>query len=248
MKITLIDFTGKGTMAPETYAADILIFTKRTRLEMKPEALREINEWSMARRLKELDYIANTNPGSWEFVHYTFLIQGVTRAFTHQLVRTRTAAYAQQTMRVLNVEGWEYLTGPTIAYRPELQRAYDTYMTDIAHGYNDLIEEGAKVEDARGVLPTNILTNIAVTMSLRTLVDLVRKRSSPRTQGEYREVLEVMKVAAVEAHPWLSLFTERTFDKAAKELDEEINSITGLTRHEQIARMLKLVDQMRGLS
>jgi len=34
-----------------------------------------------------------------EFVHFHFLISGVTRSFTHQLVRQRTATYAQESMR-----------------------------------------------------------------------------------------------------------------------------------------------------
>src|SRR5690606_26978085 len=34
-----------------------------------------------------------------EFITLHFLVEGVTRAFTHQMVRQRTAAYAQESMR-----------------------------------------------------------------------------------------------------------------------------------------------------
>ena len=36
MKVTLIDYTGAGTPDPARHAANVLVFTKRTRLEMDP--------------------------------------------------------------------------------------------------------------------------------------------------------------------------------------------------------------------
>jgi thymidylate synthase ThyX len=50
-----------------------------------------------------LDYISKTIRSSWEFVDYTFQITGVTRAFTHQFVRTRTGSYAQQSQRSVDM-------------------------------------------------------------------------------------------------------------------------------------------------
>ncbi len=245
MKVTLIDCTGFTAPDPAAYAAAILIFTKSTRLQMSPGLLEEIQAWSQDRKLKELNYMANTIPSSWEFCDYTFMIEGVTRAFTHQLVRTRTASFAQQTMRVLNVEGWNYATGPTIAERPILKSQYDAEMVAIADIYEELIASGAAIEDARGILPTNILTNIVMKLNMRNFVDLVRKRSSPRVQGEYRAVLEAMKREVMDIHPWTSLFVDRTFERAAKDLDAEI---AAMEDREQATRMLKLVDQLRAQS
>jgi thymidylate synthase ThyX len=53
------------------------------------------------------------------------------------------------------------------------------------------------IEDARGVLPTNIHTNIVAKFDLRTLADTMRKRASTRTQGEYRDVMDGMKDAVL---------------------------------------------------
>lgn len=245
MKVSLIDYTGANHKRPDRYAAAQIIFAKSTRLEMLPNLFDEIMNWSDERMSNELEYIANTIPSSWEFVHYTFLITGVTRAFTHQFVRTRTASFAQQTMRVLNVSdgpGWDYYTGPTI--NDEMTKnLYDGAMLQIDNTYKALIELGAKVEDARGVLPTNIKTNILVSMNMRTLVEMIRKRSSPRTQGEYREVLEGIKEVTFSVHPWLAMFVERTFDKAAQELDSEIAALD--LPNEKRMHIMKLVDQMR---
>lgn len=245
MKVSLIDCTGWNSPDPADRAANLLIFTKNTRLTMSPGTMKEIEGWTNERKMAELEYMANTIPSSWEFVDYTFLIEGVTRAFTHQLVRTRTASFAQQTMRVLDVSegpGWEFLTGPTI--REELERVmpYVKAMDGIAAAYKEQIALGSSVEDARGLLPTNILTNIVMKCNMRTLVEMVRKRSSPRTQGEYRDVLDALKGQALAVHPWLALFIARDEDAAFRDLDKEI---AGLSDIVQRTRMLKLVDQLR---
>ncbi len=247
MKTTLIDYTGYGTPNPANHAASVLLFTKSTRLTMSPGLLEGIKAIPKMEKEVELGYMANTIPSSWEFVHYTFMIEGVTRGFTHQFVRSRTCSFAQQTMRVLNVEGWEYGTGPTISTTPSFKKTYSKAMNNIAEAYIELLTQGAAIEDARGILPTNILTNICMSCNLRTFVELVHKRSSPRVQGEYREVLEAMKEAVIAVHPWVSLFVERTFDKAAKDLDEEIDT---LFINEKIdsgikIKLMKLVDQLR---
>lgn len=246
MNVNLIEYTGKGQPDPSRYAATMLLFTKNTRLNMTPDAFDSTYNWTEEKRMAELKYMANTIPSSWEFVDYTFLVQGVTRAFTHQLVRTRTASYAQQTMRVLNVSqgtGWDYLTGPSILVDHERHAIYDKAMTNIDHAYKSLIAHGAAVEDARGVLPTNIKTNIVVKMNMRTLVEMVRKRRGSRTQGEYREFLEAMGTAVRSVHPWIDLFIERDFDKAADDLEEEIKHL-GLG-YDKTMELIKLLDQMR---
>lgn len=242
MKVTLIDYTGKNAESASAYAASVLLFTKSTRLNMSPGLFEEILNWSPEKKMEELAYMANTIPSSWEFVDYTFVIEGASRAFTHQLVRTRNASYAQQTMRILNVEGWDYLTGPTISGDRLLSEFYHAGMSQIANSYDKLIAGGAAIEDARGILPTNILTNIVMKLNMRNFVDMAKKRSSPRVQDEYRSVIEMMKQVAIDVHPFLTLFLERTQDKASQELYEELASIEDDTKR---LRMIKLVDQIR---
>jgi thymidylate synthase (FAD) len=226
MKVTLLDFTGKGQDDPARYAAALLAYTKATRLQMTAGLFEEFQKKSYAQLLDELAYMANTIPSSWEMVDYTFQIEGVSRAFTHQFVRTRTASYAQQTMRVLNVsegKGWEYLMGPSFQNNwPAIDEYTDT-MELIGDRYKSMIAKGVKVEDARGILPTNILTNITVKMNMRTFVEMARKRASIRTQGEYRDVLDAMRQAVLDVHPWIDLFFNRTADKAIAELERMIN-------------------------
>lgn len=262
MKVSLIDYTGCGHPDPN-HAVNILLFTKSTRLEMSPDLLEEIARWPWnTKKLPELNYMANTIPSSWEFVDYTFMIEGVTRAFTHQFVRTRTASYAQQTMRVLDVSeghGWDYLTGPSLQPpksgeeftddHAQALSAWQSTMNAISQCYKFMIQRGVKIEDARGILPTNILTNIAVKMNMRTFVELSRKRASPRTQGEYRDVLEAMKEQVRAVHPWIGIFIDRDFDVAAKELCDELRELEAYdVPEDKRTALIKLVDQMRAQS
>lgn len=243
MKVTLIDYTGIGN-PDKDHAINVLIFTKSTRLTMAPGLMSEIASWPASKKLEELQYMANTIPSSWEFIDYTFLVEGVTRAFTHQFVRSRQWSFAQQTMRVLDVStgpGWQYGTGPSIEEIELLKSMYDAEMEDIAHSYKELIENGAAIEDARGILPTNILTNIVGKCNMRTFVETVRKRTSPRTQGEYRDVLEAMKQAVRAVHPWIDIFINRDVDKAIADIQDAIGGLGADKR----THITKLLDQLR---
>ena len=188
------------------FAAHKLIFTKQTRLKMNPELFDDIRNWPKQRILDELEYMSNTIASSWEFIDYTFLINDCTRAFTHQLVRSRNNSYAQQTMRILDVSGFEYKVGPSIESDVELLEMYCCHMENTDNTYKELIKKGAAIEDARGVLPTNIHTNIVVKINLRSAADVISKRSSIRTQDEYREFVELMRKYILDVHPWAGVF------------------------------------------
>lgn len=243
MKVTLVDHTGFGAADPARHAANVLVFTKSTRLKMSPGLFSEIAAKPWSDIETELQYMANTIPSSWEYINYSFLVTGVSRAYTHQAVRTRTASFAQQTMRVLDVDGWDYATGPTIDKNDDLGVIYDDGMAAIDRIYRELIAGGAKIEDARGILPTNILTNIVIGMNLRTFSETQRKRASTRTQGEYRDVMDAMRAEVIRVHPWAEMFLSRTFDTSAAELEQQL--IAALPEGQARTHMIKLIDQMR---
>ena len=198
MKVTLISTT------PE--AKELLIFTKSTRLTMSPGLMDEIRAWPEEKKLAELEYMANTIPSSWEFVDYVFMIEGVSRAFTHQFVRSRQGSYAQQTMRVLNMGEYDYVYTDRVAADVQARGIVDIVNENIRLGYNRLIELGLPAEDARGVLPTNIATNIVAKFNLRAFVDLAKSRTGGRTQGEYQKVMNAMVDAVLAVHPWAEKF------------------------------------------
>jgi flavin-dependent thymidylate synthase len=240
MKVSLIDCTGSGQGDPGRYAANLLLFTKSTRLGLNPETFLDIVNLSNEEIIVRLKEMANTNPGSWEFVHFTFLIQGVTRGFTHQLVRTRTASYAQQTMRVLKMDKWTYGTGPSIKGNVDNEVVYDYAMRTIDHCYKELLERGVAIEDARGVLPTNIHTNICMSINMRNFITLTRKRASLRVQKEYRDVMDAMVIQIEDIYPWFYIFYKNDEMKAYRDLQDMINDNKNLTPEEKIEIYKKL--------
>jgi flavin-dependent thymidylate synthase len=239
MKVNLIDYTNA--------AADKLIYTKATRLTLGEETRSKLAAMTEEEKSKELAYMATTIPSSWEFVTYTFEILDVSRAFTHQFVRTRTGSYAQQTMRMLNMEKFNYVVGPTIEADEKRKEVYDYCMDVIQATYDRLIDLGAEVEDARGVLPTNICTNIIAQFSLRGLADMAKARTGGRTQNEYRRVVNAMITEVIAVHPWAEQFLFPDTMKHVRDLEnmiEDLASSGKITKEERV-KALKTFDMVK---
>lgn len=237
MKVTLINYTPN--------ARDLLIFTKSTRLEMTPGLMDTITHvMSDAEKDAELDYMANTIPSSWEFVDYVFLVEGVSRAYTHQQVRTRAGSYAQQTMRVLNMGHYEYVYTERNEENKEARDLIGGVNLLIQNAYRELIKLGQPPEDARGILPTNISTNIVCKFNLRTMSELARSRTGGRTQGEYQKVVNAMIDEVIKVHPW----AEKFFFKKGRDYFAEIEAFAQREFGDDLLKkgeLLKIVDHMR---
>lgn len=235
MKVTLINYTQD--------AVNLLLFTKATRLNMTPGLMAEIAAMSEAEKLKELDYMAGTIPSSWEFVDYVFLIEGVSRAYTHQQVRTRVASYAQQTMRVTNMAEFDYVFADKIAADPQAKDIVQGCLSVIKATYKTLLYLGHAAEDARGVLPTNIATNIVCKFNLRTMAELARSRTGGRTQGEYQKVINAMIDEVLKVHPWAQKFF---FPKGRDYFAEiEAFALRKFPDLKERGELLKIVDHLR---
>lgn len=236
MKVTLINHTQD--------AENLLLFTKATRLTMSPGLLDEIRAKSHDEKLRELEYMANTIPSSWEFVDYVFLVEGVSRAYTHQQVRTRAASYAQQTMRVLDMGEFDYVYTERNLADPLARAMIEKVLKSIKVGYQALIEMGQPAEDARGILPTNIATNIVCKFNLRTFVDLAKSRTGGRTQSEYQRVVNAMVDEVLRVHPW----AEKFLFQAGRDYFAEIEAFAEREYGGNLLKkgeLLKIVDKMR---
>ena len=236
MKVSLISFTQQ--------AENVLLFTKNTRLTMSPDLMGEIAAWPAEKKLAELEYMANTIPSSWEFVDYVFLVEGVSRAYTHQQVRTRAGSYAQQTMRVLDMGEFEYVFTERNESDPRAKQLIEIHNQVTKSTYNALVGMGQPPEDARGVLPTNIATNIVCKFNLRTMAELARSRTGGRTQGEYQRVVNAMIDAVLAVHPW----AEKFFFKQGRDRYAEIEAFAAKEFPNDLLKkgeLLKIVDKMR---
>jgi flavin-dependent thymidylate synthase len=204
MQVKLINYTQN--------ALETLLYTKNTRLQAVA-SIEEVIAWSDEKKLKELDYMLKTIQSSWEFVDYTFEITGVSRAFTHQLVRTRDGSYAQQSQRTVDMsDSFEFVYPDNIPEHDEhhgRQSPYSVFkdiVEETKENYKELLELGVPPQDARSILPTNTATNIIAKFDLRTLSHMAKTRLCTRTQGEYQKIFKAMKAEVVKVHPWAEKF------------------------------------------
>lgn len=135
-----------------------------------------------------------------EFVKMHFFIEGVTRAFTHQMVRQRTAVYAQESLRfaVKTNLAEEVQMPPSLRGMPEddpKRVLWDEAMVAIGKVYNSLVDTGVPAEDARGLLPHAVTTRLNYATDLRALLQHAGNRLCTQAQFEWRYVfLEIMRV------------------------------------------------------
>lgn len=127
-----------------------------------------------------------------EFVKLHFFIEGVTRSFTHQMVRQRTAVYAQESLRFAvkdDILG-ETAVPPSLLNptRGSELRVWTTAIETIQKVYHMLVNAGIPAEDARGLLPHAITTRLNYATDLRALLDHAGNRLCTQAQFEWRAV------------------------------------------------------------
>ena len=141
-----------------------------------------------------------------EFCDFTFHIEGVSRALTHQLVRHRLASYAQRSQRYCGENDFGYVTPLTVSKNTAAKFIYEDCMNQLAHTYKKLQDLGIPNEDARYVLPNACETAIEVKMNFRTLIHFMNERLCTRAQWEIRLMAREMKRCIEEIYPELAKY------------------------------------------
>jgi thymidylate synthase (FAD) len=137
-----------------------------------------------------------------EHASFTFGIEGISRACSHQLVRHRLASYSQQSQRYVTFKGDEFpLVAPeSVSSSPRRLEIFNEAIKAAARAYRELVDDGVPAEDARFVLPNAAETKIIVTMNARELLHFFELRCCERAQWEIRamavEMLRIVKPAA----------------------------------------------------
>ena len=117
-----------------------------------------------------------------------------TRSTTHQHVRHRRASYSQESQRYINYNKKEgnmhvpenmkdiyvQIEGklPKMSIKEILELDMDIY--------KNLISQGVKPEDARGILPNNILSDIVMTRNIYEFNHIIEMRGNIHAQREIR--------------------------------------------------------------
>ena len=124
-----------------------------------------------------------------EHASYTFAVDGVSRALTHQLVRHRLASFNQQSQRYVKFEdGLATVKPATVADDADAERIFDEAVQAAYDAYCKLLEAGVPAEDARYLLPNAAETKIVITMNVRELLHFFELRCCNRAQWEIRDL------------------------------------------------------------
>ncbi|MHB1136843.1 MAG: FAD-dependent thymidylate synthase [Coriobacteriia bacterium] len=148
--------------------------------------------------------ITSGHTSALEHATYTFAIDGVSRALTHQLVRHRLASYNQQSQRyVTYADEPVFVTPPSVAADPDVAARFAEATRAAFDAYRVLIDAGVPAEDARYLLPNAMETKIVVTMNIRELLHFFELRCCKRAQWEIRELALAMLALAEPTAPYI---------------------------------------------
>lgn len=185
MKVTLLAYTPNP--------ADIAEIGAKTCYSALPPS--EIEPTESKKALKRA---VDSGHGSvLEHAVFTFAIDGISRACSHQLVRHRMASFSQQSQR--------YVPADNIKKSFVMPESIEKYKCDADFGYSlyiyfeemnrlikEMREKGIPEEDVRYFYPNGMMTNIVVTMNARELLHFFSLRCCTRAQWEIRELANSM--------------------------------------------------------
>lgn len=173
------------------------------RLCYAPVGAKELLETMPEERMRSVltTILESGHYSTLEHASYTFAVDGVSRALTHQLVRHRIASFNQQSQRYVKFTKDVPVVKPeTIASDPEKSKIFDEAIENAVKSYQALLEAGVPAEDARYLLPNAAETKIVITMNIRSLLHFFELRCCNRAQWEIRELahkmLELVKPTA----------------------------------------------------
>lgn len=142
---------------------------------------------------------------------FTFDLEGVSRAASHQIVRHRIASFSQQSQRYVKItRSYGYLKPPGIAEDLKVPveirgQRLDLNFSDVMdltrQAEEGLVAKGVKAEDSRYLRPNAATTNIVMSMSPRQLIHFFNLRCAPDAQWEIRDLAWSMYSAVSLATP-----------------------------------------------
>lgn len=121
----------------------------------------------------------------------TFLLEGISRACTHQLVRHRLASFSQESQRYVDLRkgGWSAVVPPAVAENEMALEKLNDAWEYLQQVYADLRKLGIRKEDARFLLPNAAETRIVTTMNFAAWSHFLWLRAVDRAaQWEIRAV------------------------------------------------------------
>lgn len=145
--------------------------------------------------------IENGHLSVLEHAYATFRISGVSRAFTHQLVRHRLCSFTQQSQRYVDESNFNFIEPDSIRNNSDVHSIFTKFMEEAKKVYSQLQKLGIKNEDARFILPNAVESQIVVTANFREWRHIIKFRGNPEAQWEIRRVaIEILKILKKHVH------------------------------------------------
>ena len=152
--------------------------------------------------------IKSGHTSTMEHTHFTFTVEGVSRALLAQLTRHRQLSFSVQSQRYNKFSsdsrsgGFDYVIPHTMD-DADKKYAFKQMMIQAQGNYNLLIKMGVPQEDARAVLPNSATCNLVTSGNLRAWLEFYKKRKKGEgAQAEIAEFAEHIKNAIIEVEPW----------------------------------------------
>ena len=141
-------------------------------------------------------------------VDYCFTISGVSRAFSHQLVRHTAGHSFEQRSQHYREEGqFNYIVPETINGAPALiEQYYEEAMNELQHRYDNLVLLGIPKEDARFVLPNACETQLIWTANLEAILNFIKTRACSVNTDEIKKVALLVRKIVLQDIPEMKMF------------------------------------------
>ena len=190
------------------------------------EIQKNLTEDGIEKFVSMLSTIGHHSP--LEHCTFTFAVEGISRACSHQLVRHRIASYSQQSQRYVKLDKFDYIIPTAIENNEFAKDIFLNAMEQDQKAYNGIVEElmneyiassgytlasipkseynkleKLAIEDARYVFPNACETKIVFTMNVRTLMNFFTHRCCDRAQWEIRDLANEMLIQVKEIAPTL---------------------------------------------
>ncbi len=191
------------------YIAARTCYSALTPIEIKEE----IKSGKLSQeKIKELvtNVLASGHESIAEHITFTFTIEGISRACSHQLVRHRLNTYSQQSQRYVKIKEdyeellclkarnhfqliWEIVDKYFVVSTKDKKDNHYLPYVDSLLNYVLATQKNTKAEDARDYLLGCAKTNIVMTTNLRQLIHISKLRLCTRAQKEIRMVFTAIK-------------------------------------------------------
>jgi len=196
MKVKLLAYTPEPEKVIATAAR--ICYSNKADIDTIAEDFTEEEISSFIRQL-----ISTGHKSVLEHSSFTFGIEGISRATSHELVRHRIGiAISQRSQRYCSEGECEFVYPMGYQTSEQAEEIFEASLANSKQDYKDLISEDVPKEIARYVLPNATMTRMIVTMNARELLHFFALRSCSRALPEMRMlaslmIAEVKRVAPV---------------------------------------------------